>query len=93
MLANPPAVASASPVAAAIITSWAVSISRRRSTASAITPLTSPKRRMGARRARPTRPSDIAFHCGGARSETCQRIAAVCIIEPDIDTSCPSHRS
>ena len=90
--ARPANVRSASPAAASAIATCATSMSRRRSNASAITPLHSPKTKMGPTRARPTRPSARAFHSGGARIETCQRSAAVCIIEPDIETSWPSHR-
>ena len=91
-LARPAAVTSGEPgTAASIITVWATSMSRRRSTASASTPLQSPKTRIGPIRARPTSPRDSAFQPGGARSAMCQRIAAPCIMVPDIDTSWPSH--
>jgi hypothetical protein len=63
-----------------VIAVWVKSISFRRSTASAATPPTSEKMTIGTTRTSPTNPSAIAFLSGAATSETCQRMAAVCII-------------
>jgi hypothetical protein len=85
-------VRTASAAATIVMADWVRSMSRRRSKASATTPPASEKAMIGTTRTSPTRPSAIPFRSGGTRSETCQRIAAVCIIEPEKETSCPLQR-
>ena len=63
------------------------SIIRRRSRTSATTPLNSEKAMIGTTRTRPTRPRASPFRSGGTSSETCQRMAAVCIIVPETEIS------
>jgi hypothetical protein len=62
-------------------------ISRRRSSASATTPLKSENTTIGPTRTRPTRPSARPRSSGGTRSETCHRMAAVCIVDPEKEMS------
>jgi len=69
------------------------SITRRRSSASATTPLIKEKTMIGMTRTSPTPPSASAFCSSGTSSETCHRIAALRIIEPDIEMSSPNHSS
>src|SRR5260221_435134 len=64
-----------------------ISMSLRRSSASATTPLMSENATIGTTRTRPTRPSASPRWAGGTITETCHRIAAFCIMEPAIDTS------
>ena len=69
------------------------SIVRRRSLASATTPPTMESRMIGTTRTSPTIPSARPFRSGGARSETCQRMAALCIMEPVTDRIWPDQSS
>src|SRR5690349_20615485 len=64
-------------------------ISRRRSTASAITPPISQQIMMGTTRTSRTMSSARPFWSSGTSSDTCQRMAAFCIIEPEKEISCP----
>jgi hypothetical protein len=77
--------------AKAAMTPCVTSVSRRRSSTSATTPLTSEKMTIGTMRTRPTIPRASALRSSGTRSDTCQRIAADCIIVPEKDTSWPTH--
>src|SRR5215203_3280968 len=64
-------------------------ITRRRSMASATTPLTIEKNTTGATRARPTNPSASPFFPGSASNDTCHSSAAFCIVEPVKEISRP----
>src|SRR5215831_15947733 len=68
-------------------------MSRRRSSASATTPLISESPTMGRTRTSPTMPRASPFFSSGTRSDTCQRMAAFCIIEPVKEMSWPAQRS
>ena len=70
---------------------WVISISRRRSSASATTPLTSENATIGTIRTSPTMPSAIPRRSGDTSSDTCHRIAALCIMEPAFETSWLVH--
>src|SRR5204862_280509 len=75
------------------MTVWVASITLRRSSASATTPLSIEKTMIGTTWTAPTSPSAIALRPGAARSDTCQRMAAVCIREPEKERSWPIQRS
>ena len=68
-------------------------MSRRRSIASAITPLMSENTMIGTTRTSPTMPSAMPRWISGTSSDTSHRIAAFCIIEPAIETSWLDHSS
>src|SRR4051812_20410127 len=70
---------------------WVTSISLRRSSASATTPLTSENTMIGSTLTRPTPPSASPRSSGRTISETCQRIAADCIMVPAIEISWLVH--
>jgi hypothetical protein len=65
------------------------SISRRRSDASATTPLMMEKMTIGTNLTSPTMPSASPFRSGGTSSETCHRSAAFCIHVPVKESSRP----
>ena len=65
------------------------SITRRRSHASATAPPVIENRITGSNRTRPTMPSAMARRCGDTSSDTCHRMAATCIIDPENEISCP----
>ena len=69
--------------------SASASISRRRSHASATTPLIIEKMTTGMTRTRPTKPSARPLRSGGTSSDTCHSSAAFCIIDPVNETSRP----
>jgi hypothetical protein len=86
----PVQVASESAAEPSSITVCETSITRRRSTRSAVTPPTSEKTTIGTTRVRPKKPS--------ARAErvsryTCHCSATVCIWVPVSETSCDAHSS
>ena len=83
--------ASASATSAAPV--WVISISFRRSQASATTPLIIEKIMIGTTRTRPTIPSARPLRLRRTSSETCHSSAAFCIIEPVNDASRPSQIS
>src|SRR6185503_16796643 len=66
-------------------------MSRRRSIASATTPATTDSPTIGRTRTRPTMPRASPRWFSGTIRETCQRMAAVCIIEPAIEMSWLPH--
>ena len=68
-----------------------INISLRWSSASATTPLIMEKRMIGTIRTTPTIPSAMAFWSSGTSKDTCQRMAAFCIMEPEKEMSWPVH--
>ena len=78
-----------SAAATSVAAIWVKSISRRRSQASATTPLIIENTMIGTTRTRPTRPSARPLRSGGTSSDTCHRSAAFCIIEPVNETKSP----
>src|SRR4051812_32761226 len=69
------------------------SIRRRRCHASATTPPISENTTIGTTRTRPTAPRASPFRSGATSSETCQRIAAACMLEPVKETNRPIQSS
>ena len=70
-----------------------ISISRRRSKASAATPLIIENRMTGKMRTSPTRPSAIARLSGGTSTDTCHSTAADCMKVPENETRRPIQSS
>ena len=66
-----------------------ISISRRRSNASAATPLMSENRITGTMRTRPDESERDARRSAGTSTDTCQSTAADCMKEPENETSRP----
>src|SRR3954471_8068536 len=69
------------------------SIRRRRCHASATTPPISENATIGTTRTRPTAPRARPLRSGATSSETCQRIAAACMLEPVKETNRPIQSS
>src|ERR671928_1020607 len=90
---RPPKVTAASTKARSAMPVCVMSITLRRSSTSATTPLTSDRTMIGTTRTRPTNPSASPFCPGATSKEICQRIATFCIIEPHIEINCPSQSS
>ena len=68
-------------------------ITPRRSEASATVPPAIAKNTMGISLTSPTMPSAIGRRSGRTSSATCHRMAAVCMVEPENEISCPIHNS
>src|SRR5580765_799288 len=79
----------ARPIATAVAATCVNSINRRRSHASATTPLIIEKSTIGTTRTRPTRPSASPLRSGATSSETCHSSPAFCIIDPVNETKRP----
>ncbi len=90
---SPRKVSAASATAITAIADCVSIISFRLSSASATTPASTEKTMIGTTRISPTRPSASAFRSEGTSRETCHRIAAVCIIDPENDASWPHQSS